>query len=136
VHPLPDDDLAFERIVNVPKRGIGDTTSRSPADRAGAGVPADDRGPRWLVPTDELKRRARATALANFIRDFDRWRGAVREPHTTSPRPIVLEESGYTDMWQADRSPEPPGRLENLKELVQSMAKFETLRPSSNTSRW
>jgi DNA helicase-2/ATP-dependent DNA helicase PcrA len=121
-----DDDLAFERIVNTPKRGIGDTTvSRLLQIARGHGVSASAAA-RELVGADEITARAR-TALSNFLRDLDRWR-ALREqiPH---PRLLetILEESGYTDALRLDKGPTSQTRLENLKELVQSMAAFETL---------
>ncbi len=122
----PDDDLAFERIVNVPKRGIGDTTvSRLLQIARGHGVSADTAA-RELVGADEIAARTR-TALSNFLRDMDRWRAlAATLPH---PRLLetILEESGYTDALRLDKGPTSQTRLENLKELVQSMAAFETL---------
>jgi DNA helicase-2/ATP-dependent DNA helicase PcrA len=121
-----DDDLAFERIVNVPKRGIGDTTVQkllAVARQHGISAISAARG---IVRTDELAARTR-TALANFIRDLDRWRGEAE--HMAHPRLMeqVLEESGYTDALRLDKSPTSQTRLENLKELVQSMAAFDTL---------
>jgi DNA helicase II / ATP-dependent DNA helicase PcrA len=122
----PDDDLAFERIVNVPKRGIGDTTvSRLLQIARGHGVSADTAA-RDLAHSDEIAARTR-TALSNFLRDMDRWRAlAATTPH---PRLLetILEESGYTDALRLDKGPTSQTRLENLKELVQSMAAFETL---------
>ncbi|HXA37638.1 MAG TPA: UvrD-helicase domain-containing protein [Phenylobacterium sp.] len=122
----PDDDLAFERIVNVPKRGIGDTTVQKLLQVARlGGVPAVVAA-RQLVLTDELAARTR-TSLASFLRDLDRWRAEAER--TAHPRLMeaVLEESGYTDVLRLDKSPTAQTRLENLKELVQSMGNFETL---------
>ena len=122
----PDDDLAFERIVNVPKRGIGDTTVQKLLALArGAGVSASAAA-RQLVRTDELAGRTR-TALTAFLRDLDRWSALARE--TAHPRlaETILEESGYTDALRLDKGPTSQTRLENLKELIQSMAAFETL---------
>ncbi len=122
----PDDDLAFERIVNVPKRGIGETTVQKLLQVARlGGVPAVVAA-RQLVLTDELAARTR-TALANFLRDLYRWR--VEAERTAHPRLMeaVLEESGYTDALKLDKSPTAQTRLENLKELVQSMGNFENL---------
>jgi DNA helicase-2/ATP-dependent DNA helicase PcrA len=122
----PDDDLAFERIVNVPKRGIGETTVAKLLQVARLGGVTAVTAARQLVLTDELAARTR-TALANFLRDLDRWRAeAERTPH---PRLMeaVLEESGYTDALRLDKGPTSQTRLENLKELVQSMGAFETL---------
>jgi len=121
-----DDDLAFERIVNTPKRGIGDTTVQKLLQVARLnGVPAS-RAARQIVLTDELPARTR-TSLSNFLRDLDRWRaeaGRIAHPRLME---MVLEESGYTDALRLDKTPTAQTRLENLKELVQSMAAFETL---------
>ncbi|MBV9510325.1 MAG: ATP-binding domain-containing protein, partial [Caulobacteraceae bacterium] len=121
-----DDDLAFERIVNTPKRGVGDTTvSRLLQVARGNGVSAS-LAARGLVGTDELAARTR-TALSNFLRDLDRWR-ALKEtlPHQRLLE-TILEESGYTDALRLDKGPTSQTRLENLKELVQSMGAFDSL---------
>jgi DNA helicase-2/ATP-dependent DNA helicase PcrA len=122
----PADDLAFERIINTPKRGVGDATLQTlqQASRT-LGVPLAEAA--WqLTETDELKPRMR-TVLRALMQDIARWRGALdRVPHTELAR-TILDESGYTAMWQADKTPEAPGRLENLKELVTAMADFETM---------
>ncbi len=122
----PADDLAFERIVNNPKRGIGDATLRTIHDNARArGVPLTIAA-RELTETEELKPKVRAT-LKGVLDDFDRWRGQLTGlPHTELAE-MILEESGYTEKWQNDRSAEAPGRLENLKELIRSMEEFENL---------
>jgi len=122
----PADDLAFERIVNVPKRGLGDATVKQLHDIARkAGVPLLE-ATRRIVGTDELKPKPRQ-ALRDLVESFDRWR-AQREtmPHNELAE-IVLDESGYTEMWQRDRSADAAGRLENLKELVRHMESFENL---------
>jgi ATP-dependent DNA helicase UvrD/PcrA len=81
---------------------------------------------RAMVATDELKPKPRG-ALRGLIEAFDRWRGQRESlPHTELAE-IVLDESGYTEMWQKDRSADAAGRLENLKELVRSMEEFENL---------
>jgi DNA helicase-2/ATP-dependent DNA helicase PcrA len=78
------------------------------------------------VATDELKPAARK-ALGGLVQDLDRWReGLASLPHTELGQ-ILLDESGYTAMWQADKSPDAPGRLENLRELIVAMAEFENL---------
>ena len=122
----PDDDLAFERIVNTPRRGIGDATVQKLLTLArGQGVSAMAAA-RDLIRSDELQARAR-TALSNFLRDLDRWRGqgeTLAHPRLTE---TILEESGYIDALRLDKGPTSQTRLENLKELVQSMAAFETL---------
>jgi len=122
----PADDLAFERIVNVPRRGLGDATVQVLHDHARKrGIPLSEAA-RAVIETDELKPKPRG-ALRDLIAAFDRWR-AQRDalPHTELAE-IVLDESGYTEMWQKDRSADAAGRLENLKELVRSMEEFENL---------
>jgi DNA helicase II / ATP-dependent DNA helicase PcrA len=122
----PADDLAFERIVNVPKRGLGDATVQLLHDHARKRRVPMTEAARAMVATDELKPKPRG-ALRGLIEALDRWR-AQRDslPHTELAE-IVLDESGYTEMWQKDRSADAAGRLENLKELVRSMEEFENL---------
>ncbi len=122
----PADDLAFERIVNVPKRGLGDATVQMLHDHARKRRIPLSEAARAVVETDELKPKARGS-LRDLLLNFDRWR-AQREVTThTELAEIVLDESGYTEMWQKDRSADAAGRLENLKELVRSMEEFENL---------
>ncbi|HEY2226150.1 MAG TPA: UvrD-helicase domain-containing protein [Xanthobacteraceae bacterium] len=122
----PADDLAFERIVNVPKRGLGDATVQLLHEHARKRRVPLLQATRTLIETDELKPRPRG-ALRDLVASFDRWR-AQKEvlPHTELTE-IVLDESGYTEMWQKDRSADAAGRLENLKELIRSMEEFENL---------
>lgn len=123
----PADDLAFERIVNTPKRGLGDTTIRALHDYARArDIPmlaaASD-----IIETDELKPKARK-ALFDVVVSFRRWSELLENTPHTELAEQVLEESGYTDMWKNDKSAEAPGRLDNLKELIRSMEAFESMR--------
>jgi len=121
-----DDDLAFERIVNTPKRGIGDTSVSKLITLARENGVSAFMAARGLVNTDELPARTR-TALATFVRDMDRWRTmAATLPHAQLTE-TILEESGYTDALRLDKGPQSQGRLENLKEVVQSMGAFDTL---------
>ncbi len=121
-----DDDLAFERIVNQPKRGVGETSVQKLLVLARRHDLSASLAARGLAQTDELPARTR-TQLATFIRDTDRWRQLKGQVRHWELLETVLEESGYTDMLRADRGPQSAGRLENLKELVQSMQQFETL---------
>ena len=122
----PDDDLAFERIVNTPRRGLGDATLQAAHQLARAQGTSLMTACRQLVGTDELKPKPRKS-LSDLIRDFDRWRAELTHmPHPDLAQ-LVLDESGYTAMWQLDKSPEAPGRLENLKELIRAMEEFESL---------
>ena len=79
-----------------------------------------------IIETDEVAARTRA-ALRDLLAAFARWRGRVDTLKHTELAELILEESGYTEMWQADRSADAPGRLENLKELVRSMDEFDTM---------
>ena len=121
-----DDDLAFERIVNQPKRGIGDTSVQKLLTVARLNGVSATLAARGVVHTDELPTRTR-TALSTFLRDLDRWSALAATQHHAQVAETVLEESGYTDMLRADKGPTSQTRLENLKELVQSMAAFDTL---------
>ncbi|HTQ83668.1 MAG TPA: UvrD-helicase domain-containing protein, partial [Pseudolabrys sp.] len=122
----PADDLAFERIVNVPKRGLGDATLQMLHDYARkARLPLAEAA-KALAATDEMKPKPRG-ALAALMAGFERWRAMKDNTPHTQLAEIVLDESGYTEMWQNDRSADAAGRLENLKELVRSMEEFENL---------
>jgi DNA helicase-2/ATP-dependent DNA helicase PcrA len=122
----PADDLAFERIVNVPKRGLGDATVQMLHDHARKRRIPLFEAARAVVDTDELKPKARGS-LRDLILHFDRWRAQREVTSHTDLAEIVLDESGYTEMWQKDRSADAAGRLDNLKELVRSMEEFENL---------
>ena len=122
----PDDDLAFERIVNTPRRGIGDASVQKLLTTARLGQVSAMTAARDLVHTDELPARTR-TALATFVRDLDRWRSMAATARHGDLCETILEESGYTDALRTDKGPQSQTRLENLKELVQSMAAFDTL---------
>ena len=124
----PEDDLAFERVVNLPKRGLGDK-AQADIQRAarGAGVSLLD-GARELLVHGKIGGRG-AGQLRAFVDGVDRWSKAVvdgRASHIEIAE-IILDESGYTTMWQNEKTPEAPGRLENLKELVKALEQFENL---------
>ncbi len=122
----PADDLAFERIVNTPKRGLGDKAVARVHQLARArGVPLTTAAA-LILDTDELTGAARK-ALGRLVGDIARWRdmaGATAHPELAR---ILLDESGYTAMLQADRSAESAGRLDNLTELARAMEDYETL---------
>lgn len=122
----PADDLAFERIVNVPKRGLGDATIQLLHDHARRQKMPLSEAAAAIVDSDALKPKARSS-LRGVVENFARWRVQKDSlPHNELAE-IVLDESGYTEMWQKDRSADAAGRLENLKELVRSMEEFENL---------
>jgi DNA helicase-2/ATP-dependent DNA helicase PcrA len=139
----PADDLAFERIVNQPKRGLGDKAVATIHRHARATQQPLLLAAATLLDSDELTPQARRS-LGNFVADIARWRGmlgsslpqsasdedpsqaAAAANHAELAR-IVLEESGYTAMLQADRSAESAGRLENLAELTRAMEDYDSL---------
>ncbi|MFK4823512.1 ATP-dependent helicase [Paenochrobactrum sp. BZR 588] len=121
------DDLAFERIINTPKRGLGDASMRQIHDYARErGIPMLEAA-HDLVQTEELKPKPRS-ALREVVENFYRWQSLIDiTPHTELAE-MILDESGYTAMWQNDKTAEAPGRLENLKEFIRSMEDYESLR--------
>lgn len=122
----PADDLAFERIVNTPRRGLGDATLNLLHTFARARSIPLIQAAHELCQTEELKPKPRK-ALSDLVNSLSRWREqADNLPHTEIAE-IILDESGYTEMWQNDRSADAPGRLENLKELIRSMEEFESM---------
>ena len=142
----PEDDLAFERIVNTPKRGLGDKAQQKIQMAARANGVSLMEGARDLLAAKGLTGKG-AVELARLLAGLDRWRALMAGPmRPASPvsdlieedapagtlshielAEIILDESGYTTMWQNDKTPEAPGRLENLKELVKALESFENL---------
>ena len=122
----PADDLAFERIVNVPKRGLGDKAVAKVHQLARSErIPLTTAAAR-ILDTDELTGAARKS-LGRLVGDIARWRDmAATLPHPELARQL-LDESGYTAMYQAEKSAEAAGRLENLSELVRAMEEYDTL---------
>ena len=125
-----DDGLAFERIINLPKRGLGDTTLQRLhqfAREQGISLPKAARFATEQT-TDEISLRAAArAALKQFFVDLDRWRAALETMSHVDVVKQMLDESGYTGMWMQDKSPDAAGRVENIKEFVQAISQFETL---------
>ncbi len=147
----PDDDLAFERIVNTPKRGLGDKAQQTMQRLARENGVSLLEGARIAVEEGHIKGKGGA-ALRRLVEDIARWgrmtrvilpegpedeviegpmpdpmmAGEAEVPHVELAE-IILDESGYTTMWQNDKTPEAPGRLENLKELVKALENFENL---------
>ncbi len=122
----PDNGLAFERIINLPRRGLGEATLHVIHGAARAGNVSLFEAARQLTVTDELKPRARS-ALGRFVADVDRWRSMLGGVDHRDLATTILDESGYVDMWRNDKSPEAPGRVENLRELVAGLEEFDDL---------
>ncbi len=145
----PDDDLAFERVVNTPKRGLGDKAVQSIQIEARSLGMSLLEGARSLLAKAGIGGKG-AAQLRVFVEGVDRWHATVRDVRITAPEDsliepllpdtppanadshirlaeVILEESGYISMWQNDKTPEAPGRLENLKELVKALEQFDSL---------
>jgi DNA helicase II / ATP-dependent DNA helicase PcrA len=124
----PEDDLAFERVVNLPKRGLGDKAQGDIQREARSLQLPLLEGARALLARAGLGGKG-AGQLRQFVEGVDRWHAAVvagTQSHVELAE-IILDESGYTTMWQNEKTPEAPGRLENLKELVKALEQFDSL---------
>ena len=124
----PDDDLAFERVVNTPKRGLGDVAQRKIQGAARANGVSLVEGARAVLAAKGLTGRG-ARELALLVDLIDTWSRCARkgaESHIELAE-AVLDDSGYTAHWANEKTPEAPGRLENLKELVKALEAFENL---------
>ena len=123
-----DDGLALQRIVNKPKRGIGEKAQQK------LNIEARERNislldaARSLCEKNSLTGRAQKE-LKILIGQLDHWHQMSLDQtiNHIELAEIILEESGYTDMWRNEKTPEAPGRLENLKELVKALEQFENL---------
>lgn len=121
-----NDDLAFERIINTPKRGIGNTTVNTLYSYARSkGISLHD-AIMDLTQTDELRAKVKSTLMA-LLDDFERWRSLLENKHHAKLADQILEESGYIAMWKMDKTPEAPGRLENLNELIGGMQAYDSM---------
>ncbi len=129
----PEDDLAFERVINTPKRGLGDKAQQDIQRTARASGVSLLEGARELLAHGGIGGKG-AGQLRAFVDNVDRWHAAIQNPGSEGPAlahiPLaesILDDSGYTAMWQNDKTPEAPGRLENLKELIKALEQFENL---------
>jgi DNA helicase II / ATP-dependent DNA helicase PcrA len=124
----PDDDLAFERVVNLPKRGLGEKGQAEITRQARAVGGSLFDGARALLAAGGIGGKA-AGGLRAFLDGVERWHAiTLKAGHShIELAEQILDESGYTAMWQADKTPEAPGRLDNLKELVKALEQFENL---------
>jgi len=122
----PTDDLAFERIVNVPRRGVGDSTLKAIHAVAREQGVSLMQATSVLLDSGALKGKVGA-ALSSLLAGFARWRAQLGTDGHVITLDTLLDESGYIEMWKQDKSPEAPGRIENLRELVRALAEFETL---------
>ncbi len=121
-----EDSLAFERIVNTPRRGIGAATVQILHQLSRSQGISLARAAEKLIETDEIRGRAR-TALQGLLQQLEGWSQLLDKERPGDLAGLLLDESGYTAMWKQDKSPDAPGRLENLKELVAAVEEFDTL---------
>ena len=121
-----DDQLAFERIINKPKRGLGEMTIKNIELYARSRKISLEMASRQLAETDEISSKA-GTSIRLFSKNLDKWRIDVSNNKLGDLVEIILEESGYIEMLKKDRSIEAPGRLDNLKELVNAINEFDSL---------
>ena len=122
----PDDDLAFERIINTPKRGIGTATMETINTHARAAEISMTKATTELLKMNAFKGKL-ANSLGNLLKSLEQWRGLIGTQTIAEITDIMLDESGYRAMWKSDKTPEAQGRLDNLKELVRAMGEFESL---------
>ncbi len=122
----PHDSLAFERVLNTPRRGLGDSTLQNLHVCAREQRIPLLKAAMQLIQTDNVKGRARSS-LIQFIQDIERWHSQVLQKKPSELLQIILDESGYTTMWMKDKAPDAPGRLENLKELVRALDDYDSL---------
>lgn len=121
-----DDDLSFDRIVNKPRRGLGDKALQTLHGIARKkGVPLMTAA-RIALETDDLHGAAKKS-LARFTDAVERWSLDARDMPPADIAELALEESGYIDMWKMSKSVQADGKLDNLKELVQAASEFDTL---------
>lgn len=122
-----EDDLAFERIVNTPKRGLGDVAQQKIQVAARSNGVSLVEGARALLAENGLGGKG-GKELQKLVEGIDRWAALMRaNANHLELAEQILDESGYTEMWQNDKTPEAPGRLENLKELVKALENFENI---------
>lgn len=122
----PNDSLAFERIVNTPRRGVGASSLQTIAQYARFEQIPMLQAAKILIETDEIKGKAK-TGLRSLLGDIDRWQSQKAGLNVDELARRIFDESGYTLMWQQDKSPEAAGRLENLKELIEALKEYDTL---------
>jgi len=122
----PHDDLALERVINTPKRGLGKATMEQLHSHARANNSSLYVAIERLLAAHELKGKTAAT-LQKLLDQFANWRKKMTELPLAELTDLVMEESGYRPMWQADKTPEAAGRLENLRELVRALGDFPSL---------
>lgn len=122
----PNDGLAFERIINTPRRGVGASTLQLIHTESRAAAQSLVETTKGLLAEEMIKGSAKG-ALHQFLKQLDIWRDRLYDTEPAEFAKQILDESGYTEMWRQDKSADSPGRLENLKELINAIKEFETI---------
>jgi DNA helicase-2/ATP-dependent DNA helicase PcrA len=122
----PNDSLALERVLNVPKRGIGETTLKKIKDYAKHNNISTIDAIKDLIKTSEIKPKTKIS-LGYFVELTERWNSLITERSHYDMAEIILEDSGYLEMLRNDDTITAAGRLDNIKELFRSIEPFESL---------
>ena len=121
-----NDDLAFERIINVPKRSVGDSTIKQLYDWARKNKKSLEDSAVELLQLNKIKPKAKL-GLVKILNLFNKWRLDLKEKKHYELMEIILDESGYSKTLKDKKDLENEGRLENLKELIRGMHDFDNL---------
>jgi DNA helicase-2/ATP-dependent DNA helicase PcrA len=122
----PNHDLKFERVINTPRRGLGDTTLRKINDAARRDNTSLYDISKKIIDTDELGANPR-TQLKSFISMVDSWREKINKVDHITLTELILEDSGYIAMWENEKTPNSESRIENIKELIGQLSEFQSL---------
>ena len=122
----PNHDLKFERVINTPRRGLGDTTLRKINDAARRDNVSLYDISKKIIDTDELGANPR-TQLKSFISMVDSWREKINKVDHITLTELILEDSGYITMWENEKTPNSESRIENIKELIGQLSEFQSL---------
>ena len=121
-----NDDLAFERIINVPKRSIGDSTLKQLQEWGRKNKKSLEDSAAELIQLNKIKPKAKLS-LVKILQMFNKWRSELKQKKHYELMEIILDESGYSNMLKDKKDLESEGRLENIKELIRGMHEFDNL---------
>ena len=121
-----NDDLAFERIINVPKRSIGDSTVKQLYDWGRKNKKSLEVSAIELLQLNKIKPKTKL-GLIKILNLFNKWRLDLKQKKHYELMEIILDESGYSKTLKDKKDLESEGRLENLKELIRGMHDFDNL---------
>ena len=120
------DDLAFERIVNTPRRGLGETTIKQLHEYSSKSNLCLEDSVRKLIELDKFKPKIKAT-IKHLLDFLTKWRADLKTNKHYDLLKIILDESGYSEMLKNKKDLENENRLENLKELLRAMRDYDNL---------